>query len=61
MLWLILLAALGLAMLLIPQYLWKLEHIFSVKNGEPSEIYLSAMRLGGVVFIIAAIICAIAA
>ena len=60
MLWIILLLALGLAMIFIPRILWKIEHIFSVKNGEPTELYLALMRIGGVVFVITAIICAIA-
>ncbi|MBQ4089097.1 MAG: nickel ABC transporter permease [Clostridia bacterium] len=59
--WVILLVILGIAMLIFPHILWKIEHIFSVKNGEPSDIYLALMRIGGIIFIITAITCAIIA
>ena len=47
---LVLLFALGIMMISIPEKLWKLEHFLSVKNGEPSEFYIVMMRIGGVVF-----------
>lgn len=56
--WLILLCFLGIMMVTKPELLWKIEHIFSVKNGEPSDLYITLMRLGGVFFIVASIICA---
>lgn len=57
--WLILLCVLGIMMVTKPELLWKIEHIFTVKNGEPSDLYITLMRLGGVFFIVASIICAI--
>ena len=56
---LILLFALGVLMFLKPEVLWKLEHLFSVKGGEPTDFYLSMMRIGGVVFAVIAVILAI--
>lgn len=57
--WLILLCVLGIMMVTKPELLWKIEHIFTVKNGEPSDLYITLMRLGGVFFIVVSIICAI--
>ena len=56
---LILLFALGMLMFLKPEVLWKLEHLFSVKGGEPTDFYLSMMRIGGVVFALIAVFIAI--
>ena len=58
--WIVVLLLLGFAMLLKPEILWKIEHIFTVKNGEPTDLYLTLMRLGGISFIGAGIIVLIA-
>lgn len=57
--WIIILFILGLLMVLKPIVLWKIEHFFTVKDGEPTDLYVSLMRLGGVVFMVASVICAI--
>ena len=54
--WIVVLIILGLAMLLKPEILWKIENIFTVKNGEPTDLYLTLMRLGGIFFIGASMI-----
>ena len=54
---LIILFVLGIMMLFKPELLWKIEYFFTVKNGEPSDLYLALMRIGGVFFILASIIC----
>ena len=54
--WLVVLLVLGFSMLFKPEVLWKIENIFSVKNGEPTDLYLTLMRLGGIFFIVASII-----
>lgn len=46
--WVILLIVLGLAMLIKPEILWRIEHMLTVKNGEPTELYLALMRIGGI-------------
>jgi len=56
---LIALFALGVLMFIKPEWLWKLEHLFSVKGGEPTDFYLSMMRIGGVVFAVIAVLLAI--
>ena len=56
---LVALFVLGVLMFIKPQWLWKLEHLFSVKDGEPTDFYLSMMRIGGVVFAVIAVILAI--
>lgn len=48
--WVILLIVLGSAMLIKPEILWRLEHMLTVKNGEPTELHLALMRIGGIFF-----------
>ena len=56
---LIILFVLGIMMLFKPELLWNTEYFFTVKNGEPSDLYLALMRIGGVFFILASIICGV--
>ena len=56
---LIALFVLGVLMFWKPELLWKIEHLFSVKGGEPTDFYLSMMRIGGVVFAVIAVLFAI--
>jgi len=56
---LIALFVLGVLMFWKPELLWKIEHLFSVKGGEPTDFYLSMMRIGGVVFAVIAVIMAV--
>lgn len=58
-LWVVALLVLGILMVAAPRLLWEVEHFLSVKGGEPTELYLLAMRLGGIFFILAAIACII--
>ena len=53
---LLFLLILGILMLFKPELLWKTEHMFTVKNGEPPELYLAFMRVGGVFFLIASVV-----
>ena len=54
--WLVLLFLLGIMMLIQPEFLWKIDHIFTVKYGEPTDLYMVLMRIGGVFFLIVSII-----
>lgn len=56
---LIALFVLGVLMFWKPELLWKIEHLFSVKGGEPTDFYLSMMRVGGVIFAMITVILAI--
>lgn len=56
---LIALFVLGVLMVWRPELLWKIEHLFSVKGGEPTDFYLSKTRIGGVLFAVIAVILAI--
>lgn len=56
---LIVLFILGVLMFWKPELMWKIEHLFSVKGGEPTDFYLSMMRIGGVVFAVIAVLFAI--
>lgn len=53
--WLLVLLALGLLMILKPELLWKVEHLLTVEDGKPTELYLAGMRIGGAFFTICAI------
>ena len=56
---LIALFVLGVLMFWRPDLVWKIEHLFSVKGGEPTDFYLSKTRIGGVLFAVIAVILAI--
>lgn len=55
-LWILVLLALGATMVVKPELLFKIENLFYVKKGEPTELYLVLMRLGGLFFIICSIV-----
>lgn len=46
-----LIGTLGVA---FPEGLWKLEHLLSVKGGEPSEFYIGMTIIGGIITIVVA-------
>lgn len=54
-LWPLVLLILGVFMLCYPKTLWKMENFLTVKNGEPTELYLLLMRIGGVFFILCSV------
>ena len=54
-LWVLVLLILGICMVCYPKMLWKIENLFTVKNGEPTELYLVLMRIGGLFFIICSV------
>ena len=54
--WAVVLLALGLAMLFRPKLLWKIERLFTVRGGEPTELYLALMKIGGLFFTAASVI-----
>jgi hypothetical protein len=56
---LIALFVIGVMMFWKPELMWKIEHLLSVKGGEPTDFYLSMMRIGGVVFAVISVILAI--
>lgn len=58
--WIVVLLLLGIAMVGRPDLLWKIEHFWDVKNGEPSELYIDLMRVMGTFCIIGSIIFLIA-
>ena len=39
----------GFLMMFFPEQMWKLQHWFSVKNGEPSDAYLTISRITGAI------------
>ena len=51
--------AMGVFQLLEPELLWKIEHLFSVKGGEPTELYLALVRVGGVLLCFGTVIFAV--
>lgn len=55
-LWIAVLLALGAMMVFKPEILFKIENLFVVKNGEPTELYMTLMRLGGLFFIMCSVV-----
>ena len=55
-LYLLLLIILSIFMIFKPTLLWEIEHFLSVKNGEPTELYITLMRIGGTFFLISSIV-----
>lgn len=55
-LWILVLLVLGATMVVKAELLFKIENLFYVKKGEPTELYLVLMRLGGLFFIICSIV-----
>ena len=43
-------------MLFRPKLLWKIEQLFTVRDGEPTELYLALMKIGGLFFTAASVI-----
>ena len=43
-------------MLFRPKLLWKIEQLFTVRGGEPTELYLALMKIGGLFFTAASVI-----
>lgn len=48
--YIIILLIVGTMMIVKPEVLWKIEHIFTVKNGEPTELYMAFTRIVGVCY-----------
>ena len=49
----------GIIMIVKPEIVWKVEHFLSVKDGEPTDLYIQYIRILGVVCILVAIIAEI--
>lgn len=57
--WPILLFFLSIVMIVNPKFLWKVEHFFSVKNGEPTDLYIAFIRIGGIFFMFITVIISV--
>lgn len=57
--WVLVLLVIGVMMLCKPKLMFRIETLLTVKGGEPTELYLILMRLGGLFFIICSIVVAI--
>ncbi|MFW5891397.1 MAG: DUF6199 family natural product biosynthesis protein [bacterium] len=55
-LYLLLLIILSIFMIFKPTLLWEIEHFITVKNGEPTDLYITLMRIGGTFFLIFSIV-----
>ena len=47
---------LGIAMVQNPELVWEMQHILTVKDGEPTEFYLRFTRIGGIVVVLCSIL-----
>ena len=50
---------LGLAMIIKPEYLWEVEHIFAVDGVGPTSLYLTFIRVSGTFFMICSVVAAL--
>ena len=55
-LYLLILIVLSVFMIFKPTLLWEIEHFLSVKNGEPTDLYITLMRIGGTFFLISSVV-----
>lgn len=46
---------LGCAMIRKPYFFWHISHFLTTKDGEPTNLYLAAVRIGGVILLITAV------
>ena len=53
----IVLAIASFVMMLKPEWYWRLENFWSVKNGEPTDLYRALYHIIGFVMFIAMMIC----
>ena len=58
--YIIILLIVGIIMIVNPELLWKIEHIFTVKNGEPTELYMAFTRIVGVLLVCVTIVITVA-
>lgn len=49
----------GIVMIVKPEFVWKVDYFFTVKDGEPTDLYIRYIRILGVVCILVAIIAEI--
>lgn len=49
----------GILMIVKPEFVWKVDHFLTVKDGEPTDLYIRYIRILGVVCILVAIIAEI--
>ena len=48
----ILFLVLGIFCVATPETSWQLQHIFTVKDGEPTSFALISIRIGGVIYLL---------
>lgn len=46
----------GIVMIVNPMFVWKVDHYFTVRDGEPTDLYIQLVRILGVVCILVAVI-----
>ena len=57
----LIIVAVGLWFIRAPDMVWELQHLLSVKDGEPTDFYLISTRISGVILIIVGIVILIMA
>ena len=51
--------AAGVFLLLKPDFAWEIQHLFTVRDGKPTDLYLICARITGVLLMIVGIVCLI--
>lgn len=52
----ILFLVLGIFFVATPETIWQLQHIFTVKDGEPTAFALISIRVGGVIYLLLSVV-----
>ena len=52
----ILFLVLGIFCVATPETIWQLQHIFTVKDGEPTAFALISIRVGGVIYLLLSVV-----
>ncbi len=51
---------LGIFFVAAPETVWQLRHMFTVRNGEPTNFALWSIRFSGILLLIAAVVAVVA-
>ncbi len=51
---------LGIFFVAAPETVWQIKHVFTVRNGEPTNFAIWEIRISGILLLIAAVVAVVA-